>query len=312
MLTDEDFLKLQLKLQEARSLRFADLYPDVPFQTEGQLLILNTKSSQDACKLIPEVSFFLREGAIIMGTTSVEIRCCNKFIFAVDLELEATEVLNKAENAMSTATLERKANNRSVEFELNNRTGANVIAWSQVAPRLMATEAELKSELSASRVPIFWAENGEWGIEQSEAILLIQNFYQRKATEEINSLAALDTPEEKPVAAKKTSKPKLPAIKLVGEYKPVTKMLETCRRYLDAIAPENPEAQMQALEEIIAGGTRGKKHIQLALSAYEEGKAPAEAELIAAFVRLRDRLQKEAEKSTATEGQVSHENEAQN
>lgn len=281
-----------------RSLRFAELHPDLIkylFKVGKDSLTFATDTNQEAAELVPKTNLLLQEGAMIFGTTSIEILCCGDFVFAADLELQSIDVANETRSMQATATATK--NTRAIEFEVSSQPQpTQIIPWTEIAPRIMADEAELKRQLAGDRIPFLWAVNGEWGIEEGEAILLIQNFYQARATQEIASMRG-GVPSVSPEVArdtqKKTSKPKASAIKLVGEYKPTKNLFDSSRRYLNAIAPENPDTQMQILEEIIAGEARGKKHIELALSGYEEGKAPTKVELTAAFVRLRDRMKKE-------------------
>jgi hypothetical protein len=302
-LTSQDRLRLSFN----RLVRFREIYPHLPknFYILKNSLIFDVDQKEIA-SLICQTNLLLQSAAIVFGTFFLEIHCRQSICFIASLQLQAANYT--ASKNMVAAIATSTATEENVRTEFHNLDRMQIIPWNLVAPRIESNEAELKLYLNEQKIPFHWASNGEWGIEESDATLLVQAYYQAKASAEIQAMRFPSSPEPQQ-SEDVTSKPKNPksknqknsAIKLIGEYKPVKNLLDSVRRYLEAFAPGDTLAQNKALDEIIAGGMRGKKHLKLALQAYKEGEVPVEAELSAAFVRLRDRRIKEATKIAETE-----------
>lgn len=307
----------RLTLSLLRILRFQEKHPHLSdYHATASKLIFNIQTRCKVEALIRQTNVLLQSAAIVFGTTSLEIRQGGVFCYAASLQLQ--ESIDTDSKDMVATT--EQSNARATEFQ-NVPEGIKIIPWSRIAPRIESNEDELKSYLSEQKIPFHWAENGEWGVEESEATLLVQSYFQSKATAEIAAMrfGATVPPENKPIEGcletqvnpvtpkakkEKSTLEKLPPIKLVGSYSPIKNLLDSARRYLEAVAPDDMPAQSKALDEIVTSNTRGKKHMKLALSGYKPEEMPAEAELVAAFVRLRDRRIKEASKPTPTESNI--------
>jgi hypothetical protein len=289
MLTEYNELDARL-LIAARIERLQELVPDLvglDITTDEDTLLIDVASPSEAMCLITRAKDIIASAGLVFGTASLEVSVnCSPVFF---IEVQSVNSLKDAGKNM-VATAERI--DLSVEVPLTSQTETTIISWKAVAGRLGETEQQLKKRASALKIPFYWSEDGSWGLAAKEASTLIMQSFIAKGQQEVQAMlgeATLQAALQNPSTEQK-SKSKASTIKFQQEFKPVKSISTTIERYLEALHPSDTDAQNQVIHEVVSQTTLGKRHVKNFFSGYTEKMAkPLESEVIAGFVRLKDR-----------------------
>jgi hypothetical protein len=302
-------------LQKLRLQRFSELLPQmesVSFSTSGQTLIIKAANK----KIIQSTDKILVVAAMVLGCLRLEIHLKSARVYFAELQSKAKDIEGGSSMTAAAQTREVECSiaTEQTQLEQAQLESEKFISWQIIATKTGETEQDIKRRSTELNISFYWVGES-WGMLARDASqLVVRHFFDRGQAlaaeimgEENMSVpvvpqtqhtsngvnpAATTTKPIKPKASKPTP------IKFQGDFTPVKEIPETVKRYLEALAPGDIEAQNAIIGEVTNETPTGKRHLDKLLGAYPTSiQKPTRFKLQSSFKNIGSRRKKEGEKS---------------
>ncbi|WP_026134501.1 hypothetical protein [Scytonema hofmannii] len=295
--------------------RLLELMPQLTMlkpETDGCSLVLVAPDAALIAEVKRDRDLILGWTAIVLGVDSFKLLQNDEIVYFASLQsLEEYQKLG----AMLTTTLEKETDSTITQEPKQEKT---FVPWDLIATAIGKTEEQFRQLSAEKYIPIVWMNGGRsWGIEEKDSDRLITEYYEAQKEQAIsrvreklvsksepdvnmNGSSATTVAATPPAKSKKTAK----RIKLQKEFRPANgkNLFMTIERYLDA-ASDNPEEQVEIINEVVKDSAIGNKHLDKIMTSYTgEMRKPTRFGLQTAFKNYKTKKLKGDSEPTKVDG----------